>query len=708
MIGRIIGLSVVGSLLAVGVAAVGATPAGAATLTVTVGGGGGSYAKIQAAIDAAHDGDTINVGVGNFTGSIRLDKYVKIIGAGAGSTILRSSGGTAVLIQNVPFVPGLKAQLSKMTITDGVGPSGQGGGITITPNADPEISDNVIEGNQAQTYGGGISVYNNSNPTIRGNTIRNNRASAGGAGIFVVQNSSAVIAQNTITDNHATGASITNGGSSGGAIYLENTGNPSVFSYPVVIGNTITGNSADFAGGGIMMRTGVAAIVQSNQITGNTAAYGAGIHVETTGSNVLIDANTISHNVAAANNQFGGSGYGGGIAVYDHSQVTIRDNDLIGNRSSRGGAGVSVAESASVVLDSNTISQNESGPTPDGSYTEGGGVYVAGSTLNAYNNLLDRNLSQLGGGFGVLNGAKAMIVNNTLVGNTSSSAEGGAVFLVSSADSSEVSNNLFSANTGHQIFEQGINMPMRNNLFDQTMSGVFYNGHSYSTAVDMNGSGLDVSNNRDGAAGFTDAANLDFTIASNSDAKDNASTSVTITPADDRRNAVRQTGSLDIGAYESEPSPLVKQHVYRFWSPTKRAHFYTISAAERDLVASSYSPQEWRYEGATYDAFTTNTAGTIPLYRFYSSTFEGHFYTANEDEKTNTQTFPDEVWHFEGIAFYIYPDNSLVPSNTVFRFWSPDNRHHFYTASLAERDYVIATSTPNVWTYEGPRFKTPR
>jgi hypothetical protein len=147
----------------------------------------------------------------------------------------------------------------------------------------------------------------------------------------------------------------------------------------------------------------------------------------------------------------------------------------------------------------------------------------------------------------------------------------------------------------------------------------------------------------------------------------------------------------------ASPSP-----VYRFWSDKFHGHFYTISAQERDHVIATW-PEDWTYEGPAYNAFAPGRqpAGTIPIYRFWSGTFQGHFYTASPSERDHViATWPQD-WTYEGVAYYAYA-NEQHPTGTlpVYRFWSPTFRHHFYTISLTERDTVIA-QWPEDWTYEG-------
>src|SRR5262249_61026192 len=66
-------------------------PAEAATLCV--GTGSGCYATIQAAVNAAHDGDRIAIGPGTYAGGITVDVSVQLAGAGPATRISR--GGPA-------------------------------------------------------------------------------------------------------------------------------------------------------------------------------------------------------------------------------------------------------------------------------------------------------------------------------------------------------------------------------------------------------------------------------------------------------------------------------------------------------------------------------------------------------------------------------------------------------------------------------------
>ena len=141
--------------------------------------------------------------------------------------------------------------------------------------------------------------------------------------------------------------------------------------------------------------------------------------------------------------------------------------------------------------------------------------------------------------------------------------------------------------------------------------------------------------------------------------------------------------------------------VYRFWSDTYQSHFYTISAEEKKGVIDNYPDEIWRYEHVEYYAYPSQKENTVPVYRFWSDVNQSHFYTASEEEKDYViDNYPDEIWEYEGIAWYAC-ENQQPGTVPVYRFWSDTYQSHFYTASEEEKDFVMANYPPEVWEYEG-------
>lgn len=153
------------------------------------------------------------------------------------------------------------------------------------------------------------------------------------------------------------------------------------------------------------------------------------------------------------------------------------------------------------------------------------------------------------------------------------------------------------------------------------------------------------------------------------------------------------------------PPPQQKTAVFRFWSNTYRGHFFTADVAERDHIMRNLS-HIWSFERDAFVAFAAATVGTVPVHRFYSSRFNGHFYTPDSAER-DTLISSDRNWAYEGIAFHAYPASAAVANTrSVARFWSSSFGHHFYTADTPERDSLIRNE-PHVWAYEGETFRVP-
>jgi hypothetical protein len=157
---------------------------------------------------------------------------------------------------------------------------------------------------------------------------------------------------------------------------------------------------------------------------------------------------------------------------------------------------------------------------------------------------------------------------------------------------------------------------------------------------------------------------------------------------------------VDTGTLYAEPVVETFSDVYRFWSPSLALHFYTIDPAERDAVIQNY-PDVWTYEGPVFKAATSAfESGLLPVYRFWSAK-SGHFYTIDEAEKEELIIRGADIWAYEGIAFYAYPEGAQpADAKPVYRFVMPSNGSYFYTIEEADRDWLIRELS-DVYTYEG-------
>jgi len=234
------------------------------------------------AISLASKGDTIMVAPATYTENLTIRKNLKIIGSDAATTIVDGGGvGTVFSVCGIiscTITPNkTHAALSKLTIRDGSGPFGAGGGVSNSGIL--TVTYSTISGNSAGNGGG---IFNNFGATL---TITNS----------------------TISGNSATGT-----GGGGGIINHEG-------GTLTITKSTISGNRSSYGGGGVKNFRGTLTITNST-ISGNSAKYAGGIQNYAL---LKISNSTISGNIAMR---------GGGIVSRESS---VLQNTILANNSGR-------------------------------------------------------------------------------------------------------------------------------------------------------------------------------------------------------------------------------------------------------------------------------------------------------------------------------------------------------------------------------------
>ena len=149
--------------------------------------------------------------------------------------------------------------------------------------------------------------------------------------------------------------------------------------------------------------------------------------------------------------------------------------------------------------------------------------------------------------------------------------------------------------------------------------------------------------------------------------------------------------------------------VYRFYNNQRGTHFFSQSITEKNFISANY-PQ-FSYENAVFNAYsnpdTATTPTRSPVYRFYNSATQSHFYTIDVAEKDsiivkiNNGTWPQ--FAFEGTSWYAKTTAQFgsIPDGTIplYRFYRT-NGTHFYTASATEKASIQANLSA-YYTYEG-------
>ena len=291
------------------------------------------FETIQEAIEAAEDGDTIEVLAGIYEENLdALGKSFALIACdgpeltsiwGLGETlgpdlrsVLHLGGGDNVLVDGFTITLGFGT-----AVTNGAGTFHNGGGV-YAKDATIEIVNCTIHDN----FNGGIHVRDAS-VTIRDSTIIGNE----GGGIlssglsFVTLDNSAIL-ENT-SDTIVGGIVVHPGGSS----WIEDT--------------TISDNDGLLAGGALLV--GPATMLRT-EISNNTAFFAGGLAVD--GSTVTVQQCVISGNSATS---------GGGLLLCSPEELLIEDTLIVGNEGVFGGA-IFGGGNASLTLSRCTITGNSS------------------------------------------------------------------------------------------------------------------------------------------------------------------------------------------------------------------------------------------------------------------------------------------------------------------------------------------------------------
>lgn len=143
----------------------------------------------------------------------------------------------------------------------------------------------------------------------------------------------------------------------------------------------------------------------------------------------------------------------------------------------------------------------------------------------------------------------------------------------------------------------------------------------------------------------------------------------------------------------------VSRPVYRFYNPAQGVHFYTATEEEKGRVIATLSDR-YVFEGRAYGVNPYTNADT--LWRFYRPGTGTHFYSADPDEVARTRATLSHIYRYEGPA-YAVSRGDAAGRFTVWRFYNRRTGTHFYTASEAERNDVIAR-LGQTYTYEGAAF----
>ncbi|MBU0491996.1 MAG: right-handed parallel beta-helix repeat-containing protein [Chloroflexi bacterium] len=313
------------------------------------------YSTIQAAIDAAQDGDVIKIAASTYT-------------------TLNTHGGLGQI-----------AYITKSLTL-------QGGYTTANwTTPDPDANVTTLDANQG---GRAIYIAGDITVTIDGLHLTDGDATGlggspwadGGGGICVLT-ATVTLSRNTIDGNVACEANWAEG--TGGGVYLRQ-------SAALVVSNTISGNTAARATG-----------------TWSTSdGSGGGLYAE--GGTPILQANHILNNMAATGGDLFDMGDGGGLC-FENSQPTVNANWIRENQAPGVGGGVSLRGCLDFTLINNLIADNQSTEGYGGAGVAAGHISGVGSRGRLIHTTIARNLGPEGTSGVRIDGGTVVTLTNTIL-----------------------------------------------------------------------------------------------------------------------------------------------------------------------------------------------------------------------------------------------------------------------------------------------------
>ena len=437
-----------------------------------------AYNTIQAGVDAVDSGGAVHVAAGTYTETVIISKTVSIDGAGQTTTVIDGGASAPVISVTVGSV-----FISDLMVTNGVTPTGQGGGIfnaatlalarcRVFSNA-AEFGGGIFNTEAlsldtckvvSNTAGGGGGVFNSGTLTLTNSTVLSNTAEMGGGILNAAAPSEIILlaaggsdvdagalrtgtvadvlladprfaaavngvqirANGVLTDGLAwlafNGGRVAGNVAVMGAGILNSIGGVAALSGPAVVSNT-----GEFAGGGVFNAGGVLTVTGTS-FDDNVSIGGAGLAV-------FSGTTAVNNSTFTGNAALGGAGL---CSIYS-STLSLSDVGFARNQAVIGAAMANIM--ADVALTKVTFTNNtatlSSVLTVLTSFTDTysadfpalGGLGVGGGMVSVLGNVTMTEVSFLGNksslGGGMVNIMGNVRMNDGLYqGNVASQAFG--------------------------------------------------------------------------------------------------------------------------------------------------------------------------------------------------------------------------------------------------------------------------------------------
>ncbi len=283
-------------------------------MTITVGPTGCDYSSIQAAIDSASSGDTIEVRAGTYMENLTIGKSLTLKGINPQQVILKSTtaGKAAMHIAGLAVVTVEGITITGVKKLAGAEGCGEAVGVSVEGQAKATFQNSRITDNTPCT---GIVVADSAQVFIQANSI----VSGNRWGVVIFGRANIAIQNSEILNNEYIGVQVA--GSAGSEITIQN-------------------NEISYNGTGIYVSESAEATIRGNIIT-NSAWHGIELREY---AKATIRDNTITGSEC-------------GIYIWDSAQATIQDNTISGIEH----AGIHMWDSSQATIQNNTITGSECG-----------------------------------------------------------------------------------------------------------------------------------------------------------------------------------------------------------------------------------------------------------------------------------------------------------------------------------------------------------
>jgi hypothetical protein len=438
------------------------------------GGAGPCYSSVQAAVDAAAEGDEIRIAAGTYTGTnsngglsqmVYLVKSLTIKGGYTtsnwdtsdpdgnltelqaqtlGRVVYVSGAATVVTLEGLHLTYGNSDGLGGHSPTSPVNYDA-GGGIYVY-QSNVALNHCWISNNTSPSNGYGGGLYSKSGLVQMTRTIMENNEAGHGGAAYLTSSQVQIGANSEFRNNRTTTAN-------GEGAAIRAGGGTFTLSDSLIEDNTASAN-APFAGAldissdqFLVERT----TIQTSLKTNGVALGGTGTLQDSTiqsngYSGVRIgDGDIIVSGTEIASNGTGATYAEAGVQIVGNLEmdVNLADNYIHHNQNTYsgcngGGVYIDTAATGWVTLTDNIIQENVAGKLPTDSHGYGGGVYIIGDNVRLERNVIQDNTAigfiwastyYYGGlGGGVYTNNSPMLINNLITGN-SAKFKGSGVYI---------------------------------------------------------------------------------------------------------------------------------------------------------------------------------------------------------------------------------------------------------------------------------------